>query len=341
MAPRKKRVFNIKAPSTNTTLIWIDEQPLLEQERKQCKKVTVQLDRVSHDWEHFESVSRPAFEAWFFKKFQPKLDEIRALQSKKIDLEEIIENVKMNAFATGRSEAEVYADMQRAQGKHEDIDKENLFSEFEEMASLFESFFRRMIDEEHCHEDDCCADTNQNTAYQPPLMDEVPLETREEVRKKEIYRTLSKKLHPDLNGSLTIHEKELWYQLQNVYDGGTVEELEIFASQIDNSSEVNGVVNYKKVKSLSLLRGIVKNIQKKIRFIRKSIREAKKHPGWKFDTKDAHEVQLLEKNLKWELDCAIESFREETQSFEKMIENFKSKRKSKNKLKKNRSSSKP
>src|SRR4051812_47418466 len=51
-------------------------------------------------------------------------------------------------------------------------------------------------------------------------------ETPDDARRRSLYRDLARKLHPDLNPSLSSHERDLWHEVRAAYEARDLEALE-------------------------------------------------------------------------------------------------------------------
>ena len=141
-------------------------------------------------------------------------------------------------------------------------------------------------------------------------------------RFKQLYRDLSRRLHPDLNGSLSFRKKELWHEVRIAYVAGDLGALETLAALVDSGSPEGG---YSKIQSVSTLRSIVAEFQKKLKAAQKAVRSAKKEPFWNFTDleKDAARLQALGKRIERELREATHELEIDVAEMEREIERWK------------------
>lgn len=143
----------------------------------------------------------------------------------------------------------------------------------------------------------------------------------DDARRKQLYRELARKLHPDLNTGLSDHERELWHEVQDAYEASDLEQLEMLTSMIQGS----GRGGFAWIKSLSKLKAHFVELQRKLRASDNALREAKKSPAWNFDEAKGKPARPTETSLQidWELTDAICSLEQEVARFEQRIKRWK------------------
>lgn len=146
--------------------------------------------------------------------------------------------------------------------------------------------------------------------------------TDEDTRRKQLYRNLARKLHPDQNRNITPQEKVLWHEVQAAYDSKNLDLLESLAAIVE-SGDSGG---YFRVQSVSGLREIFKRHEKNLRSVQKLIRQAKKQPSWNFTQTQNNPVQL--RKLSQEIDRELKEVTAELKAnlwhYENQIERWKS-----------------
>jgi hypothetical protein len=113
-------------------------------------------------------------------------------------------------------------------------------------------------------------DSTFGSAPQPAVKPEAP-------RIKELYRLLVRRLHPDLRADRDAEVSHFWHDVQDAYEQGNVERLEMLLALTDLQS--NAVGDHT---SLFQMRSALKELRKAFQALQRSLAEAKKDPAWKF-----------------------------------------------------------
>ena len=97
-----------------------------------------------------------------------------------------------------------------------------------------------------------------------------------DARVKELYRRLVRRLHPDLraDGSATV--SALWHEVQEAYAASDVARMEILLALGD--IEANRAAD----QTLSQMRGVLAELERSLRALEKSLREAEGEEAWDF-----------------------------------------------------------
>ena len=99
----------------------------------------------------------------------------------------------------------------------------------------------------------------------------------EAVRIKEIYRLLVRRLHPDLRADKDAEVSHFWHEVQEAYEHGNLERLEMLLALTDLQSNALGDHT-----SLFQMRSVLSELRKAFRALQKSLGLAKKDPAWNF-----------------------------------------------------------
>lgn len=244
-------------------LVWVDMEPFLKTERARCEKVAFELELVKQDLERFRTEWQPAYSRWFHGKFGEKVTRVRDLEAQVSELEHIVTNVEAEAFVTGRTERSVYARYEQMRAGAEKIDDPGADDEFPPEV------------EEDERRGSGHRARKKSTAKQEARPSEV---TPADLRRKQIYRDLARKLHPDVNVTLTLREKELWHEVRAAYESKNLGQLETLAAMVDSG----GTAGYSKIGSISRLRSIFQEFQKNLKIAQKALRQARREPSWNF-----------------------------------------------------------
>jgi hypothetical protein len=128
--------------------------------------------------------------------------------------------------------------------------------------------------------------------------EEKPKASREELRLKEIYRVLVRRLHPDLRADGDATVSAIWHEVQEAYGARNLDRLETLLALTELQSGADGGRA-----SLSQMREALKELMRALRVIQRSIRGAKRDPAWGFSQAGSHaamEVRIrceLEENV--------------------------------------------
>ena len=99
----------------------------------------------------------------------------------------------------------------------------------------------------------------------------------ESARIKELYRLLVRRLHPDLRADRDAEVSHFWHDVQEAYEQGNVERLEMLLALTD--MQANAVGDHT---SLFQMRSALKELRKALQALQRSLGQAKKDPAWKF-----------------------------------------------------------
>lgn len=99
----------------------------------------------------------------------------------------------------------------------------------------------------------------------------------EEARIKELYRLLVRRLHPDLRADRDAEVSDFWHDVQEAYEQGNVERLEMLLALTDLQSNAVGDQT-----SLFQMRSALRELRKAFQALQRSLSQAKKDPAWKF-----------------------------------------------------------
>ena len=181
-----------------------------------------------------------------------------------------------------------------ASRKLSDFEKEALFQEWvqrslgtnpdkmddEAYSTTFEAFkshmFRSPLEEARPAE---CSrpspkETSRNKAEEEEEEEE---ETKVDARVKELYRTLVRRLHPDLRADASAAVSALWHEVQEAYAASDVPRMEILLALSDIES--NRVGNHT---SVSQMRAVLVELERAWRALEKSLLEAEGEDAWNF-----------------------------------------------------------
>ena len=148
-----------------------------------------------------------------------------------------------------------------------------------------------------------------------------PAADPDESRRKQIYRTLARRLHPDVNSDLSPRELNLWHEVQLAYHSKDIQKLETLLALCESGG---AEFSFCSVLSVSRLRAIFLDFRKKIRATQKELRERKKTPAWEYlQSKEApNGLKELKRRVARELGDTEEELHSEIRTFEDAIDSW-------------------
>ncbi len=124
--------------------------------------------------------------------------------------------------------------------------------------------------------------------HEPKLPPESSTQTKtSNTRVKEYYRSLARKLHPDLNPGLEPKKLELWHQVQEAYEAHDLSRLEALAALSEMFEQ-----SWNKIEGISTLRHLFQELKRTLKQFEKKIRLARKDKSWKFNETMKYPQQL-------------------------------------------------
>jgi hypothetical protein len=183
-------------------------------------------------------------------------------------------------------------------------DKARIYELYEEAALMFEMVhgleapqFEDLLAQERARRG------STNSQEPPPVEFHVspappPSQGADWDRIKELYRTLVRRLHPDMGGANTSRERDLWQQVQDAYQARDLEWLESIAGRLEAVHQ--GGSNL----SIQILRRMTGELLRALHGLRTQVTKLRRHPGWKFHDRtmalakfEARRRQTLERQL--------------------------------------------
>jgi hypothetical protein len=125
-----------------------------------------------------------------------------------------------------------------------------------------------------------------------------PMAGREEVRIKEIYRILVRRLHPDSRAGGDGTVSAIWHEVQEAYQARKLDRLETLLALTEMQSGANGGQA-----SLSQMHGALEELNRAFRAIQRSLGQAKRDPAWGFTRNTYHGP--MEKRIRREMEESL------------------------------------
>ncbi|MEP6809621.1 MAG: J domain-containing protein [Chthoniobacterales bacterium] len=295
-------------------LILIDQEPLRRSAATACADAMAQLDYVRAGWHRFEREDKPAFARWRAREFGTLLSQAREVEVQIRDYQTLIHEVEMEmqrrfqdphtAYqrvmfrrenpGLARDDADEAAAAAGSPRPVSDFEKEALFQEWvqkslgtnpdkmddEAYETTFEAFkthmFRAPRDEPPSQNiprpqrPSVSAELDDNETEHEP---DAPID----VRLKELYRRLVRRLHPDLRADGNAAVSGLWHEVQEAYLAGDVARMEILLALSDLAAN-----HMDDATSLAQMRALLAELERAYGALEKSLLEAEGEDAWNF-----------------------------------------------------------
>jgi hypothetical protein len=327
------------SPVTDRRIVAVNEGPLRKRAAKEYDRLMAKLEKARAELRRFEQEDRPSFGRWMAATFGALLTELRDNAYLIHEQEELILEVETEMiWSNRRNPRRAYAAVMKRRERPdvdddfaerdafdpvEETDAEN---EKEERRALFDDFVRSVLGvnpEQMANADyeKMFAEFEANIFKgSPPVSpsqthnQEKPSTSREEARIKEVYRTLVRRLHPDLraDGDATVSAK--WHEVQEAYEARNLDRLETLLAVTEMESGARGQA------SLSQIRGALADFSRALRAIQRSLREAKSDPAWGFSQNPYSSP--MEKQMRRELEESLSHQRAELADLKRTIEDW-------------------
>jgi hypothetical protein len=315
--PKRRTTPRSKAaPSRRATKGWslvrVNQRPLRRKTASECSRELARVEKARAEWRRFEREDRPAFEQWMASHFGAALTEIRELERALRDRESLIDEVEIEyAWIGAHSFRAAYLSVMRRRDAParpritppEDADRqqERHFSDFsaDEKRAVFEEFVEDYFDldpedlskkeyQRMYKEFEAGVRKGGRKSTPPPQHEKAA--RPEDARLKEMYRVLVRRLHPDTRADGDPEVSALWHEVQEAYQGGKVERLEMLLALTDIRSKSAGEHT-----SLYQMREVLAELRAAFQALQKSLRDARREPAWNFSrgvNRDAIEARL-------------------------------------------------
>jgi hypothetical protein len=310
MAQTSKR--NIQGPGRAAALVPVDQEPLRACAAEDCSQMQARLERARIGWHRFERQDKPAFVRWRAREFGSLLSRAREVEDRIRDLQNLVHEVEMemrrgfcdpfrayelviarrnNPGATPEPAPEEPAGGGSRGQRLTDFEKEALFQDWVRAAlgthpdkmddaayaKSFEAFKSHMFQTEPRPS---LPNDRERGRTSPRFQEEKEEENEErapvDLRVKELYRRLVRRLHPDLRADGSAAVSALWHEVQEAYAANDVARMELLLALSDIESR--GMAE----QSLSQMRALAVELQRSVAALEKSLLEAESEEAWDF-----------------------------------------------------------
>lgn len=322
---------------TPSAVVVIDQQPLRRDAAADCTAAMAELECARAGWHQFEHKDKPAFARWRAREFGPLLSRAREVEVQIREHQALIDEVEIEMrrlfqdphtayqrVMFRRADPVAAAEQEAARARSGGADASRKVSEFEQEA-LFQEWVQRSLGTNPDKMDDEAYSTSfeafkthmfrsapaepqrHNTTRGPEQhrprdeseRDEAPEENDEpDARVKELYRTLVRRLHPDVRADGSAAVSALWHEVQEAYAASDVARMEILLALCEI-----GANPMSDDTTLSQMRAVFAELTRALRALEMSLEEAEREDAWDFARIGASD-QLrgrVERELKSEL----------------------------------------
>lgn len=316
-------------------IVLLEQEPLRRSAAAACTEAMAQLETARIGWHRFEREDKPAFARWRAREFGALLSKAREVEAQIVEYQALIHEVEMEIRRGFQDAHSAYqrvmfrrehpsAAAEEKQAETGETGPARKLSEFEKEA-LFQEWVQKSLGTHPDKMDDEAYSTTfeafkshmfrspreepaPRNAHRPPPIGQVQPEDAEEAeettvtpvdaRVKELYRTLVRRLHPDLRGEGNGIVSALWHEVQEAYAASDVARLEILLALSDIEANHMGDAT-----SLSQMRTVHTELQRALRALEKSLLEAEGEDAWNFARRGPDEELRLrvQRELKSEL----------------------------------------
>lgn len=311
--PRRNGIATRVDSPAMAAIVVVDQVPLRQSAAAACNEAMERLEHARIGWHRFEREDKPAFARWRAREFGPLLSKARDIEIQIRDQQALVHEVETEMRRGFQDAHTAYRRvMSRRENPsaapddetaaHEQTGAARRVTEFEKEA-LFQDWVQRSLGTNPDKmDDDAYATTfeafkshmfrapaeeariSQNTARRAEAMREAPEEDEEEqaaipvdARVKELYRTLVRRLHPDLRANGNAAVSALWHEVQEAYAASDVPRLEILLAISDiQTSDLAAQT------TVFQMRTLVTELERAIRALEKSLVEAQGEDAWNF-----------------------------------------------------------
>lgn len=314
---RKRSGGSKPVPQIRCDIVVIDQKPLRRSAAADCTEAMARLEDARAGWHRFERKDKPAFARWRAREFGALLSAARDVEVEIHACQQLVHEVEMemrrlfqdahsayqrvmfrreNPTAARAEEGDVRSREPGGSRRLSDFEKEALFQAWvqkslgtnpdkmddEAYAETFEAFKAHMF---RSPREEAAPSRNTRRPRAPKRTvdeeeedeDDKEAAVAVDARVKALYRTLVRRLHPDLRADGNPTVSALWHEVQEAYAASDVARMEILLalSDIEANHMSDGT-------SLSQMRSVLVELERAARALEKSLLEAQSEDAWNF-----------------------------------------------------------
>ncbi len=271
------------------------------------------LEQVRRGWHNFERKDKPAFARWRAREFGALLSRAREVETQIRDYQALVHEVEMEMRRGFQDAHSAYRRVMSRRGnpaaaeepagpasarpgtapKLSEFEQEALFQDWvkrslgtspdkmddEAYSTSFEAFKAHMFRgsaEEPALEWASQRQPREKPRSKPPLVTSSEAEDEVDLRVKELYRRLVRRLHPDLRADGTAVVSALWHEVQEAYAASDVARMEILLALSDIETHRTAE------QTLSQMQAVRAELERALWALQKSLLEAEGEDAWDF-----------------------------------------------------------
>ena len=280
-------------PRRCVALIAVDGAAIRAKINREYENARKEMEKLRSQLRRFQEKDQPAFKRWLHGKLGPLLTLCRELEQKIAAQEMLLFQVEETSFFSGISPKKAY---ERVMREKERTGRAPTEEEGEARTEKGRGHKKKPGNTGRGGQDDSFGDqADDDFAF--PWAEPPKVAPQTSARLKELYRTVVRKLHPDLQTEMTAQKAEWWHQAQAAYEKGDTDQLEIilFFCEREEPQTIRNT-------SLSILQRITRALRNSLRPLRSQLRQLQRDPAWNFAGKQAPELVALARDLKAQLE---------------------------------------
>lgn len=346
-AMKKRRIIRELSVGPSELKPHIDPDSVRKIHIKAYKVQLSGLNKANEKMRHYLEVDQPAFSLWWQKAFNAELLEHIDLEKTYNDLQLLIDSIEQYRMHYGVTylEASTVVSKAHAEGKLGDLMRK-IFEEIDALrkkvaghsrrqtqshtkASEPEDFFQSLFEDLNEERDEDRSDRRDPRRGSR----ELPEDKTDDYLKK-IYKDLVRQLHPDATSGReqTLEEKSLWHELQNAYEWRDMERIEKIFHAVNGKGAI--AIDFLTIPIGDIV-AMRESLEKNLKSVNKSIRDAKKAPVWDFTQKSKKRsfLKYLSQTFQEELEEQTMMYETRIDVLREQLEKWRSDRKTRRKSK--------
>lgn len=284
-APRSRKNVRRSPAAAPVTggLVPLDSSKLRAQALKALQRAEQAFNQVDRLLKDFEARDLRAFERWKYERMGPQLAELARVAEALNEAEYHLAMADEESERTGLPLRQAFQSWQRREAsRHHPPEPETPPGG---SRDFFEAFEDQPFEESGEEDEPPLRERRAGRPHQPPPDVKSDLRTR--------YRQLCRLLHPDAAGEMTPERRAIWHQVQEAYAERDTARLDLLLARLEQGE---GLENASR--SISELRAMARHLQRAKEKLRQVVADARRHPAWKFLTRDAVDLVQLERSFR-------------------------------------------